>query len=151
MEPTAIQDDFPDDQAHCFGCGRLNQHGHHIRTFWDGDETVTRFTPEPDHIAIPGSVYGGLIASLIDCHGASTAAAAGHRADGRPLRSDAPLLYVTARLTVEFLKPTPIGVPLELRGRIREVSGRKTITTVSVLARGVECARGEVVAVRLRR
>ena len=150
MEPKAIQDTYPDDLAHCFGCGRLNEHGHHIRTFWDGDETVTRFTPEPYHIAIPGSVYGGLIASLVDCHGTGTAAAAGYRAAGRALDSDPPLRYVTARLTVEYLRPTPLGVELELRGRIQEVTGRKVVTAMRVLAGGVECARGEVVAVQLR-
>lgn len=79
-EPTrkrqAVQDCYPDDVAHCFGCGRLNGHGHHIRTYWDGDETVSRFLPEPYHTAVPGFVYGGILASLVDCHGTGTAAAA---------------------------------------------------------------------------
>ena len=72
----AFQDYYPEDVAHCFGCGRLNEHGHHIKSYWDGDETVARFVPRPYHTAIPGYVYGGLIASLIDCHGTGTAAAA---------------------------------------------------------------------------
>ncbi len=150
MEPKALQDSYPEAYAHCFGCGRLNEHGHRIRTFWDGDETVTRFTPEPHHTALPGFVYGGLIASLIDCHGAGTATAAGYRAAGRSMDSEPPLRYVTARLTVDYLAPTPIGVPLELRGRVEEVSGRKVVCSVRLLAGGVERARGQVVAVRLR-
>lgn len=60
----AIQDDYPDDVAHCYGCGRLNKDGHHFRTGWDGDQTVTIYTPKPVHTAIPGFVYGGLMASL---------------------------------------------------------------------------------------
>ena len=72
----AFQDYYPEDVAHCFGCGRLNEHGHHIKSYWDGGETVARFVPRPYHTAIPGYVYGGLIASLIDCHGTGTAAAA---------------------------------------------------------------------------
>jgi acyl-coenzyme A thioesterase PaaI-like protein len=150
METQALQDLYPDDLAHCFGCGRLNPHGHHIRTFVEGEETVTRFTPEPHHIAIPGSVYGGLLASLIDCHGTATAAAAGYKAEGRAMGSDPPLRYVTARLTVEYVKPTPLGVALELRGSVVEVGARKVVTRVSVFAEGVECVRGEVLAVRLR-
>jgi len=150
MEPRAIQDDYPDEIAHCFGCGRLNEHGHHIRTFWDGDETVSRFLPEPYHIAIPGSVYGGLIASLIDCHGTGSAALAGYRAAGRPPSSAPALRYVTARLTVDYLKPTPLGVPLEARGRIEEITGRKVVVSVGLFAEGVECARGQVVEVHLR-
>ena len=71
-----IQDYYPDDLAWCYGCGRYNAHGHHFQTAWEGDETVTRFTPEPYHIAIPGYVYGGLLASLIDRHGTGSAAAA---------------------------------------------------------------------------
>ena len=66
MNNDAFQDHYPDDLAHCYGCGRLNQHGHQLKSHWDGHETVAHFTPEPYHIAIPGYVYGGLIASLID-------------------------------------------------------------------------------------
>ncbi|MEO8599891.1 MAG: PaaI family thioesterase, partial [bacterium] len=58
----AFQDYYPENLAHCYGCGRLNTHGHQIKTNWDGDETVTRFTPEPYHTAVPGFTYGGLIA-----------------------------------------------------------------------------------------
>ena len=66
METPAFQDLYPDQWAHCYGCGRLNEHGLQIKSHWDGDETVCIYTPRPYHIAIPGYVYGGLIASLID-------------------------------------------------------------------------------------
>ncbi|MGB8300059.1 MAG: PaaI family thioesterase, partial [Azonexus sp.] len=65
----AFQDYYPENVAHCYGCGRLNADGHQIKTYWEGDESVTRFQPRPEHTAIPGFVYGGLLASLIDCHG----------------------------------------------------------------------------------
>lgn len=55
----AIQDDYPDDIAWCYGCGRLNKSGHHFRTSWQGEKTVTIYTPQPEHMAIPGFVYGG--------------------------------------------------------------------------------------------
>jgi acyl-coenzyme A thioesterase PaaI-like protein len=149
MQPKAIQDHYPDDLSHCFGCGRLNEDGHQLKSYWDGDETVARFSPSPVHVAIPGYVYGGLIASLIDCHGTGTAAAAGYRAAGRDLGSLPPLRYVTASLKVDYLKPTPLGVELELRGRPLEVKGRKVRSEVRVLANGVECARGDVIAVQI--
>ena len=63
----AFQDYYGENVSHCYGCGSLNRHGHRIKTHWDGDESVTRFTPEPFHTAVPGYVYGGLLASLIDC------------------------------------------------------------------------------------
>jgi acyl-coenzyme A thioesterase PaaI-like protein len=151
--PKAFQDHYPDDVAHCYGCGRLNPRGHQLKTRWDGDETVSRFTPQPYHTAIPGYVYGGLIASLIDCHGTGTAAAAAARA-GRPgaARGDRPgelSRFVTASLQVDYLRPTPLGPELEIRGRAREVTERKVVVEARVLAKDQVTARGIVVAVRM--
>ena len=76
MKEKAFQDYYPDKWSYCYGCGRLNEQGLQIKSYWDGEETVCHFKPRPSHTAIPGYVYGGLIASLIDCHGTGTAAAA---------------------------------------------------------------------------
>jgi acyl-coenzyme A thioesterase PaaI-like protein len=149
MTNLAFQDYYPDAWSHCYGCGRLNEHGLQIKSRWDGDESVAVYTPRPYHTAIPGYVYGGLLASLIDCHGTGTAAAAGYRAEGRSMDSQPPLRYVTASLKVEYLKPTPLGPPLELRGRPVEVKGRKVVVQISLFAAGIECVRGEVVAVQI--
>lgn len=145
----SIQDYYPDDVAHCYGCGHRNEHGHQIRSYWDGEETVCRFQPEPWHTAIPGYVYGGLIASLIDCHGTGTAAAAAHRAEGRAMDTAPPLRFVTASLRVDYLRPTPLGPTLEVRGTVKEIKGRKVVVSATVSAGGEICARGEVVAVRM--
>ena len=149
MAEKAFQDYYPDDLSHCYGCGRLNQEGHQIKSYWDGEETVATYTPRPYHIAIPGYVYGGLIASLIDCHGTGTAAAAAYRADGRTMDTDPPFRFVTASLKVDYLKPTPLVVPLEVRGRVKAISGRKVVVAATVSVEGVLCARGEVVAVQM--
>ena len=149
MIDTAVQDTYPEDLSHCYGCGRLNAQGHRLQSHWDGAEAVAHFRPEPYHTAIPGFVYGGLIASLIDCHGTGTAAAAAHQAEGRPLGSEPPLRFVTASLKVDFLRPTPLGGPLVLRGRVEEQSDRKVIVAISVAAEGTICAKGQVVAVRM--
>jgi len=145
----AFQDYYPDNLAQCYGCGRNNPHGHHIKTVWDGDETVTRFTPQPYHTAVPGFVYGGLIASLIDCHSTGTAAAAMYRAEGREMDTLPAYRFVTASLHVDFLKPTPLGGELEIRGRVREIKGRKVVVESTLWAGGVATARGEVVAVQM--
>ncbi|MGD8397030.1 MAG: PaaI family thioesterase [Candidatus Eiseniibacteriota bacterium] len=145
----AFQDYYPDDVARCYGCGHLNEHGHRIKSYWEGDESVCRFDPEPYHTAIPGYVYGGLIASLIDCHGTGTAAAAAYRAEGRPMDSEPPLRFVTASLHVDYLRPTPIGTTLEIRGKVVEVKERKVVVDATLSAGGEVCARGRVVAVRL--
>jgi acyl-coenzyme A thioesterase PaaI-like protein len=149
VNSKAFQDFYPEELSHCYGCGRLNEHGYQIKSYWDGEETVASFTPQPYHIAIPGYVYGGLLASLIDCHGTGTAAAAAYRAAGREMDSQPPLRFVTASLQVEYLRPTPLGVPLEIRGRIEEVKERKVVVKATVTANGEVCARGQVIAVRM--
>lgn len=150
MTDKAFQDNYPDDFAQCYGCGRLNAHGHHVRSFWDGEETVAEFTPQPYHTAIPGYVYGGLIASLIDCHGTGSAAGAMARALGREIGDDPPLRFVTASLKVDYLRPTPLGPVLQLRGKIAELKERKVVVHIELSANGEVCARGEVVAVLMR-
>jgi acyl-coenzyme A thioesterase PaaI-like protein len=145
----AFQDHYPENVAHCFGCGRLNAHGHQIKTCWDGEETVTRFTPEPHHTAVPGFVYGGLIASLIDCHSTGTAAAAMYRREGRDMESLPAFRFVTGSLHVDYLKPTPLAGPLVIRGRVVEISGRKVIVETTVEAEGTVTARGRLVAVQM--
>jgi acyl-coenzyme A thioesterase PaaI-like protein len=149
MTQIAFQDYYPDELSHCYGCGRLNEHGLQIKSHWDGEETVAVYTPRPEHTAIPGYVYGGLIASLIDCHSTGTAAAASYRFEGRGMETEPPLRFVTAALQVDYLHPTPIGVPLEVRGKVEEVTARKVVVTSTLSAEGEVCARGRVVAVRM--
>jgi len=147
MGQKAFQDYYPDHFSHCYGCGRLNEHGLHLKSYWDGAESICTFNPRPYHTAIPGYVYGGLIASAIDCHCTGTAAAATYRAEGRAMDTEPRLRFVTASLRVDYLKPTPLGIPLEIRGQVQEVGKRKVVVAALVSARGQVCARGEVVAV----
>lgn len=149
MRARAVQDFYPEDFAHCYGCGRLNAAGLHVRSVWEGEGTVARFTPRPEHMALPGFVYGGLIASLIDCHAMGTAAAASLRAEGKAVGDVPSPRFVTASLHVDYLKPTPLGPELEVRAAVKERSDRKAVITATVAVKGVVTARGEVVAVRM--
>jgi acyl-coenzyme A thioesterase PaaI-like protein len=149
MAELAFQDNYPDEVAYCYGCGRLNEHGLQIKSYWDGDEAVCTFQPRPYHMAVPGYVYGGLIASLIDCHSTGTAAAAAYRAEGREMSTQPHLRFVTGSLHVDYLKPTPIEGPLELRARVLEIKGRKVRVATDLSVQGQVCARGEVVAVMI--
>jgi acyl-coenzyme A thioesterase PaaI-like protein len=149
MSSKAFQDFYPNDLSHCYGCGRLNPDGLQIKSRWEGDEAVCTYTPRPYHTAIPGYVYGGLIASLIDCHSTGTASAAAHREAGREMGTDPPLRFLTAALHVNYLKPTPIDGTLEIRATVKEVKGRKVVIASRLLAEGQVCATGEVVAVQV--
>lgn len=149
MLSDVFQMHYPDEWNHCYGCGQLNARGLAIESRWDGDETVCTFSPRPEHTAIPGFVYGGLIASVIDCHSTGTAAAARHRADGRSL-ADGPIpRFLTGRLIVDYLLPTPIGAPMALRSRVLEIKGRKVVVATELWSKGKLRAKGEVVAVQV--
>jgi acyl-coenzyme A thioesterase PaaI-like protein len=145
---NAIQDEYAEAFAWCYGCGRLNTEGHHFRTGWHGEETMTVYKPKQEHTAIPGFVYGGLIASLVDCHGTGSASLALHRKNGfEPGSGEEPPRFVTASLHVDYIKPTPQGVELKAIGRVEEIHPKKFKVAVEVFAGDEICAKGEVVAV----
>lgn len=149
MPPKAIQAYYPEILNQCYGCGQENAHGHQIKSYWEKDKAIGHFTPKPYHTAIPGFVYGGLIASLIDCHGTGTASAAAYQAEGRAMDTAPPLRFVTASLTVDYFKPTPIGTELEFVGQVEILKKSKVIVIVEVMAAGVLCAKGRVIAVTM--
>jgi len=138
---------------HCWGCGVANEHGLRLRSAWDGkgDEALCVWQPQPYHIAAPGIVSGGIIATLIDCHSAATACADAYRRAGRAIAPGGePLLYLTASLAVSYLRPTPSDGPLTLRARVSDRGDRRTTVACSLYSpQGVECARGEVVCARV--
>lgn len=145
----AFQEYYTIDFSHCYGCGTQNEYGHQLKTYWEGDETVSKFTPKPEHTALPGFVYGGLLASLIDCHSTGTGAAAIHRELKEEDRQEFYPRCVTASLKVDYLKPTPIDCTLELRGKIKELKGRKVIVSVELFAKGEICVTGEVIVLQV--
>ncbi|MCI1779779.1 MAG: PaaI family thioesterase [Bacteroidales bacterium] len=146
----AIQDLYPDSLAHCYGCGRNNPAGLHLKTYLEGDETVAHFTPESKYIAIPGVVYGGLIASLFDCHGTGSAAAFICKAENIPLDAPISVRCVTGSLKVDFKVFTPAGAELELRGKLRKIDGRKVWVDMTLTAGGRVRAVAEILAIRLK-
>lgn len=135
----------------CFGCGALNARGLQIKSRWDGDDLVCRWRPEPFHIGHPGIVYGGAIASVVDCHAIWTALASCCRENGFDLDDGPPpFAFVTGKLSVNYLKPAAIEHEIELRARVTDRAERRYTVACQVLQRGVECANAQVVAVRVR-
>jgi len=155
--PAPIHDPFDDGRAlqdrlavHCFGCGTLNAHGLRIKSRWQGDAFVCIWQPGPEHIGFPGWVYGGTIASVVDCHAVWAALALHCHEAGHDLRRGAPpFAVVTARLGVSYLAPARIERPLELSARIVEHGPRKSVVACSVRQGLTECATAEVVTVRV--
>lgn len=150
MVEKAFQDCYPDNFSHCYGCGKNNEHGLHLKSYWDGYTTVAHFMPKSYHTGgVPGKSYGGLIASLLDCHGTASATAAAYKTENREIGTKPYIRYVTASLKVDFLRPTPIDVQLEIRGVIVEIKSKKITIDLSLNANGEVCATGCMVAVKL--
>ena len=147
--------DFPAFQEslsgnYCWGCGLLNAHGLRIKSYWSGDGAVCTWDPKPYHTAGPKQVLnGGIIATIVDCHCICTAIAAAYRAEGREIGTEPTIWYATGSMQLTYLRPTPTNRPVLLRARIEEIKKRKTVLTCSLFADGEECARSEVVAVRV--
>lgn len=155
MRTQAFQDCYPEELSHCYGCGKNNYDGHQLKSFWQhldkqnliASTTVARYIPHAKYTAIPGFVYGGMIASLIDCHGTGSASAMAYLAQNREMGSSPALRFVTGALNVSYLAPTPQGVELELIGRFSEVKDRKVIVEITLSANDIICAKGQVIAV----
>jgi len=145
----AFQDAYPDEFAQCYGCGRMNHHGRHLRSFWEGEESLSHYTPLPYEISLPGFVNGGVLASLIDCHGTGTAAAAAYRAEGRKMGTLPAHRFVTASLHVDYLSPTPLGPLLEIRGRVESIEGRHVVVDSTISVEHRVTVRGRTVAVEV--
>lgn len=156
MSILAFQDHYPEELSHCYGCGKNNIDGHQLKSFWLDDDqhtedntlkTIAYFTPDVKYTAIPGFVYGGLIASLIDCHGTGSAAAMAYRSEKREMGTSPALRFVTGALNVSYLAPTPQNETLTLIGTFSEIKARKIVVNIELFARDILCAKGEVIAV----
>jgi acyl-coenzyme A thioesterase PaaI-like protein len=146
--PPALQDIWPD--ATCYGCGPANPYGLHIKSYWEGDEVVCRFDPQPQQNAgFPNVMYGGLVASLCDCHSIWAAIAATYRKEGREYGSQPVISYVTGNLNVSYLAPTPLDQQVVLRARVEEIGARKAVITCDVYAGETKTATAKVIAVRI--
>jgi acyl-coenzyme A thioesterase PaaI-like protein len=135
----------------CFGCGTVNDQGLGIESYWQENEAVCVWQAKPHHCgAAIGMVHGGVIASLIDCHSVNLAIAHAYRSENRSPGSEPLLQYVTAHLDVSYIKPSPIDKPLHLRAQVLNTEGRKTWVESEITCEGQVCARGKVLAIRVK-
>ena len=148
----AIQDYYAEKYSHCYGCGNSNPHGHKLKSYVDGRNTIAHFTVGPQYTGgVPDHVYGGMVASLFDCHGTASAAAFAALQDGKAVDEElADARFVTGSLKVDFLRPTPIATELTIKGRLRSVDGRKVTLDMIMEAAGEITARAEMLAIRLQ-
>ena len=144
---STIQDEWPEVGTFCWGCGKNNEHGLQLKSYWDDDEVVATFTPEEHHLAFPGILNGGIIATIIDCHCTGTANAHGHKMEGSD--SGDHFMYVTGSIYVKYLRPTPLDKPVTLRAKVKEIKDNKIIVNCTLHSNDTLCATGEVMTVKV--
>ena len=150
MEKVAFQDESYSRGNCCWVCGNDNPHGLYIKSYWEGDESVCTWKAEKHQMAgWPHVMNGGIISGLIDCHCVLTAFAVYYKDKPPEERENPSHWFATASLKVDFLKPTPLDKPVNLRARIKDVQEKKVLLTCSLFSDAEECARGEVLAVRV--
>ncbi len=152
MTSLALQD-ICLPQNTCYGCGSANPDGLHLKSFWsdDGQFVIAQWTPLARFISgYPNTLYGGLIASLIDCHSNWTSMAWHYRAEGREPGTLPTVFSVTGQLCVKYLKPTPMDAgPIQLRGWVEGEVGRKTRVRCQLGPEGRVTAEGDSIFVRI--
>ena len=120
--------DLLDPASTCFGCGPANPQGFRLKSTWSDDRSavVATHVAERFHSSgFPNTLQGGAIATLLDCHLCWAVIAAAYAAEGREVGEGDPIIYVTAELSLRYLRPTPIDGPLQLRsGATARSAGR---------------------------
>jgi acyl-coenzyme A thioesterase PaaI-like protein len=150
----AFQDLYDEAFTHCYGCGRNHATGHQLKSYWHADlpETIAHIRPEPHYTGgVPDHLYGGLIASLLDCHGTATAAAFKARSSGMLFDGTSTLSRcVTANLNIQFIQPVPVHVELTLKGSLICIEDRKVKVALCLAAQDKVLATAEMLAIQLK-
>ena len=137
MEEVGVQRQYAPSSI-CFGCGPANQQGLQINSIRIQNGLSMEYLPEHHHQAFPGMINGGIIGTLLDCHGNWTAAIALMDAQGL----EEPPCTVTASYSVQLRRPTPTDVPLKVTSQIKELSGDRVEVELLLEANGKVCATG---------
>jgi acyl-coenzyme A thioesterase PaaI-like protein len=123
----------------CFGCGPANKKGLQIKSFRTQNGLEMVFETRSEHQAFPGMINGGIIGTLLDCHGnwAATIALMDQSGD------DIPPCTVTASFSMKLRRPTPIDTKLEITANISQIIGDRVDVNMTLIANGKVCATGE--------
>lgn len=133
----------------CFGCGIHNDEGLNIKSYWEREESVCVWQPQEKYHGWSDLLNGGIMATLIDCHCMCTAMAHAYKEEDRALDSQPEYRYATGTLNIKYLKPTSVNHPVELRAKVLEVKGRKTVLSCAFYSQGIKTAESEVIAIRV--
>jgi len=122
----------------CYGCGPANKKGLRIDSHRCEEGLEMRFMPNEEHQAFPGMINGGIIGTLLDCHGNWAAAVA--IMDNLGLSE--PPCTVTASYSIKLRRPTPYGTELHILAQVDELLEDRANVSMTLTAKGKVCATG---------
>lgn len=148
----AIQDYYPENATKCFGCGRTNAEGMHIKTFWDGNEGTCHFIPQKQHTGYPGILYGGIVASLIECNSEAVSAAATYEAENLEIETLKKNIFFTiVRSNIRFHSAIPIDSTVVVKTKIETLKKKLVKLTISIYSNNKLCTTAETTTMRIEK
>ncbi|EJP23490.1 thioesterase family protein [Streptococcus oralis SK304] len=150
----AIQDRYGERFQHCWGCGPKNDLGLHLKTYpsIDGKSCISRIKLENAYTGgVPSNVFGGMIATVFDCHGTASAAWFAHHQKGLELTESTVIgRFITARLEIDYLSPSPIEDEIVVTSTLEELGERKAIIAMEMTVATKVRAKAKMVAVAVK-
>ncbi|RAH16159.1 MAG: PaaI family thioesterase [Methanobacteriota archaeon] len=137
-ELTGVQKKYAPNSI-CFGCGPANDKGLRIDSHRIEGGLKTEFKTDLEHQAFPGIINGGIIGTLLDCHGNWTAAIA--IMDNRG--EEKPSCTVTANYSVKLIRPTPLDETLIITSKVVELLDDRATISMELHAGDKLCAKGK--------
>jgi len=112
MEIPKISLEEAEWNAMCFGCGKENKHGLHMKFHQEDSGTVkSEFTPGENHQGWPGYIHGGILMTVMD----EAIGWTGHLNN---------IYSVTAKIDVRLRSMVRVGEPLTVSARITKQTSR---------------------------
>lgn len=145
-----LQDFWP--MSTCFGCGPHNPDGMHLKSYWSEDQEYVCATYTADakyNSGFPGVMFGGTVASLIDCHSIWTAIAFAHKKENRRMTETSGIVYVTKQMTVNYFSGTPLEEPIYLKSWLEGDAGKEAVVICELGTKEKLTAKGKIIAVKL--
>lgn len=150
----AIQDRYGERFQHCWGCGPKNDLGLHLKTYpsIDGETCISKIKLENQYTGgVPSNVFGGMIATIFDCHGTASAAWFAHHQKGLELTESTVIgRFITARLEIDYLSPSPIEDEIVVTSTLEELGERKAIISMEMTVATKVRAKAKMVAVAVK-
>ena len=150
----AIQDRYGERFQHCWGCGPKNDLGLHLKTYpsIDGKSCISRIKLENAYTGgVPSNVFGGMIATIFDCHGTASAAWFAYHQKGLELTESTVIgRFITARLEIDYLSPSPIEDEIVVTSTLEELGERKAIIVMEMTVATKVRAKAKMVAVAVK-